>query len=306
MVTPQSLRNATPLHALVREQRYDAALVHIHKNPEDVSTVDCLDRTPLHELCDQRTLDQTAISLAEVIVRLRPEIVGMPDYLGWTPLHYCVQVRNTWKGKRIRRSLSSMMALTLIHAHPKAVNSVRETSQGLMTPFHLACQADADVSVLQAMLEVNPALAYQEDMRGTSNNPIRLLWNANKSAMDKLALLLLTSFRGRVEEPHHHLLHAACGSQQCPPELISQIMESFPACQRDDRGNLPLHYAVRGEESMVIQRLVAAFPEALYTLDADSLFPVLLTALRATKSQIHLSLTFELLLAAPDIVLRAL
>jgi ankyrin repeat protein len=304
-ISPHSPRNETPLHALVRENQYDSALVRIHKYPEDVSSVDCLDRTPLHELCDKRNLDQTAVFLAEAIVLLRPELAGMPDSIGWTPLHYCLQRRKTWTGKRVCRRSSDCVALVLIHAHPEAVNCVRETSDGLMTPFHLACQNDADVTVLRAMLEVNPALASQHDNRGTSNNPIQLLWKANQSAMGKLALLLLTAFEGKVVTSHRHILHACC-SQECPQELVFRIMETYPASERDDQGNLPLHYAIRGEDSIVIRRLVAAYPEALYTLDADTLFPVLACALRATENRFHLSLTFELLLAAPDIVLRAL
>lgn len=299
-----SLRSETSLHALVRENQYDLALARIHKHPEDVSSIDGLERTPLHELCDKRNLDQTAVSLAEAIVSLRPELAGTPDCLGWTPLHYCLQLRKTWTGKRVRRRSSDSLALVLIHAHPEAVNCVRETSDGLMTPFHLACQNDAHVAVLRAMLEVNPALASQHDKKGTSNNPIRLMWKANQSAMDKLGLMLLTAFEGTVATTQRHLLHASCSSQQCPPELVLRIMETHPASERDDRGNLPLHYAIRGlQDSIVIRRLIAAYPDALYTLDADTLFPALACALRATESRFHLSLTFELLLAAPDIVL---
>jgi hypothetical protein len=144
--SPHSLKKEISLHVLVRENQYHSALVRIHKHPEDVSSVDCLDRMPLHELCDKRNLDQTAMSLAAAMVLLRPELVGTHDSLGWTLLHYCLQLRKTWTGKRVCRRSSDSMALVLIHAHPEAVNCVRETSDGLMTPFHLACQNDADVA----------------------------------------------------------------------------------------------------------------------------------------------------------------
>lgn len=185
-----------------------------------------------------------------------------------------------------------------------------------------------------------------------------MLWQANDNAMDKMALLLLTSLKGHVVQdpmPMKHILHAAC-SERCPREYLSRIMHDHPAqaSQPDDRGNLPLHYAVRhvsvesqayakfllsellniypqaaaerddngrlplhvaltGDARLTwykggVDKLVAANPEALYTLDetGDRLYPVLSAALHALVSRLHLSTTYELLLAAPGVVRYAL
>jgi hypothetical protein len=83
-------------------------------------------------------------------------------------------------------------------------------------------------------------------------SPIDLLWAANESAMDKMGLILLTRFDGRVVNPlpMNTLLHAACSADcHCRWDLFSRILQlneySSQASTRDTKGNLPLHYAVR-------------------------------------------------------------
>lgn len=55
----------------------------------------------------------------------------------------------------------SQVATMLIRTCPQAVLSMSDDTYS-MTPFHVACQANAHFRVLVAMLKVNPQLAAQE------------------------------------------------------------------------------------------------------------------------------------------------
>lgn len=259
-------------------------------------------------------------------------------------MEMCVSTRKAWTPASQQYQnypRCAAMALTLIRANPAAVTTQSHKKEVMTTSFctkqewknvtkkvtlvksmfHLACEADADVTVLKAMLEVEPLLASMTLLiEGRHKFPLDVLWFVNESAMDKMALMiLLTQFEGRVIDPPpmHHLLHGAC-SKPCPWECFSRILDlySAQASQRDTIGNLPLHYAVRNSSGElqrlnrnhdVIQKLIAANPKALRTRDAATgLFPALEAASRSLPyDRYNLSLTYELLLAAPEIVLDA-
>lgn len=332
---------------------HDLILTHIEDHAEDLVWADRYGNTALHKLCKVQDPNPKTVELVEAMVRRRPELASTPNDAGWTPLHFCVEKRLVLRqGTALPR-----MALALIHANPTAVSIAAQSGFKRMTPFHLACDANADISVLRAMLEVDPSVATQscvnEGMHTDGESPVQMLWKQND--MDKMALLLLTVFEGRAVDqlPVHHLLHAACVSK-CPLDYLARVLKEFPnqASQPDDHGNLPLHYAVRHSSAesqaythSVLERLlelypeacsipddtgrlalhvalsdsrltwhkggidllVKANPEALYCLDTTSrLYPFLTSALYATQSRLHLSTTYNLLLAAPGVVRHAL
>jgi len=347
------------LYRLVSEEWRDKGelLNHVKEHPEDLVWADRYGNTALHKLCRRVSTTATAVDVVEAIISVRPQLIATSNDAGWTPLHYCVERRLVLKpGKELVR-----MALMMINACPEAVSIATQSGFKRMTPFHLACEADADVSVLRAMLEADASLATRPCMSDASmysvgHSPVKLLWQAYDNAMEKMALLLITAFEGRVPQdpiPMNHILHAAC-HQRCPRDYVKRVMKEYAiqASQTDYQGNLPLHYATRhafvesqaytkfvldellelypqaaslqddsgrlplhvaltGDSRLTwykggIDKLVAASPEALYTLDeTDRLYPALTSALHATQSRLHLSTTYELLLAAPDVVRHA-
>jgi ankyrin repeat protein len=348
------------LYRLVSEEwrEKDVLINHIKKHPEDLIWQDRYGNNAFHRLCTRRqhSWNEGTVDIVEAIINACPDLVATQNDAGWTPLHFCVERRLVLKqDKQLVR-----MALLMIQACPEA-SSLPCQGFKRMTPFHLACEADADISVLRAMLQSDPSLATRsclnESVHSSWKSPVQLLWQANDTAMDKMALLLLTSFEGHAVDdpmPMNHILHAAC-SERCPRTYLLQIMKGFPtlASQPDNRGNLPLHYAVRhasvesqGYTKFVLEllldlypeaaarrddngrlplhvalsgnsrltyykggidKLVAANPDALYTLDAkDRLYPVLTSAMYALESRLHLSTTYELLLAAPGVLRHAL
>jgi hypothetical protein len=352
------------------------ALCHLEEYGVDEEVDEDSYAHTFHALVRMWNPSPQAIKMAEVICSRLPHLVATV-HNGETPLHMCVSARKAWNRATQKYDFyrpSPQMALTLIRASPEVCTVGAWSVTGslwntiiLKTPLHLACEANADIMVLKAMLQVDPTLASQmmghftrEENMGQytreQKSPADLLWAAaaNETSLDKMALLLLTQLEGRVVDPlpMHHLLHAACYGK-CPWEYFDRIWEEYSAqaSQIDDRGNFPLHYAVQnssllfqctdpsvfhggprvvdgtsilslrrhrrlGQHSVsgtlkwntgIIEKVMAANPEALYALDGETgLPPALLAATKSGTSRHHLSVTFDLLLAAPDLVLGAL
>ena len=321
---------------LVTEGRYIEALQYLEECGVDESS----GLPTLHQLVQMFNPAPEAIAVADSICNKLPHLVTT-RYKEETLMEVCISSRKVWTPATKQYQnypRCAAMALTLIRANPAAVTTksytqvdssrfcyvqrrhIIEKVTVTKTMFHLACEADADVTVLKAMLEVDPLLASTlVSAQVGRKSPLDLLCSANKSAIDKMALILLTQFEGRVVDPlpMHHLLHAAC-SKPCPWECFSRILDlySTQAFQQDSRGSLPLHYAARNsslefqrlqQNHGVIQKLVEANPEALRTRDAATgLVPALEAASRSSQfDKYQLSVTYELLLAAPEIVLEA-
>lgn len=290
------------LHHYITYRNYPAALRHLQQHPEEVTALDSRGNTALARLCYEGThFNAAALSLAQALVNLRPQL--MRDEPGL--LH------ETSRLSGLGNPGSTDLALILISADPACVSE--RNSRGT-TPFHSACGVDADIAVLRAMLEVNPALASQLTTQN-HQSPLDILlrkngWNLTGVALDKVALILLTTFKGRVMDPvpMNQLVHAVCCYPR-PLTILTRMVRTFPeqASQPDDQGYLPLHYAVQkidvwdNEDSpflhsrfvfQKLMKLVRAAPQALLTVDPiDGLYPALMSATRAADSRLLLSAT---------------
>ena len=237
------------LYRFVRQKRYDNALDRMTSHPEEALWSNAFQRTVLHVLCDvpPHSFSASLLALTKTLVNRHPEMVAQPCDMGWTPLHYCAHQQN------------SKLLLTLIQACPYAVACKEGRSQMQRTPFHICLMANAPEPILRAMLEIDPSLAlqrcrrelfgyYHDESRSPPNmSPLQVLWNTHGvAAMSKLELVLTTVFTGKVVDGDgDFVLHAAC-YQPCPDELFLHILNKYPeqAMQVDQKGNLPLHYAV--------------------------------------------------------------
>ena len=79
------------------------------------------------------------------------------------------------------------------------------------------------------------------------------------------------------------------------------------ASKRDAHGRLPLHVAIRDSHMTWhkggVRELVYAYPNALVSRDESTrLFAFMASAPQAISSRLHLTTTYELLLAAPDMI----
>lgn len=156
-----------------------------------------------------------------------------------------------------------------------------QTGYKAKTPFHIACETNAVIGVLEAMLRAEPSLAsqsYQQNDKSNtfssssssnkgSENPLELLWSAQlkdqrptslDESMAKMEVLLRASFRGTIMDEAGNdyardpfpIACAVC-SIRCPRDYVSRVL----TIHRDQistadpqTGCLPLHYAILSTE----------------------------------------------------------
>ena len=140
--------------------------------------------------------------------------------------------------------------LCLIQACPEAVfcQTAQYGGSGGST-LDLAVKANAPVSVLRALLMVDPSLATPD---GASASAVKLVGLYSRfdtlfhyNAFDNMDLVLLTHFDGHMVEEGEFLLHAASQIQRMPEPYFQDVVRRHPeqASMADPRtGNLPLHF----------------------------------------------------------------
>jgi hypothetical protein len=364
------------LYRLAQNRRYEDIPRRVHSHPEDVRWVDRYGNSALHILCQQHWSTNDSehfVNAVASIAQFDPHLVAQSNVATLTPLHLACEKRLI-----LSRRNSELVVLLIRHC-PEAVSVRTNAGFKMKTPFYIACEANAPIEVLHAMLAINPRLASEpyvkKDIYNVAENPLQLLWKMAKAVahssphsalhsqqqddiQEKMALLLRAAHYGSVsledDYPYEfRLLNAAC-SVQCPREYFSTVLfdHVYQVSLPDERGLLPLHYAVRNasveaqsytqfvvsslleldplaasvpdeQDRLVlhvavgdsvltwhkggVRELVFANPEALQVPDpVNDLVPVLLSAVHAHKSRLHLSTTYELFLAAPEVVkLRA-
>jgi ankyrin repeat protein len=364
------------LHRLALQRKYSDFIERVKSHPEDVTWTDRYGNNPLHLLCaaQQQRDDLLLLKAVESIINVNPAMIAQPNHVGWTPMHHA-----STKRLSLRPIHNYDVLLLLMERCPSAVSIPSRAGYKRMTPFHIACcEANADYVILKRMLEIDPSLAtrpcVEQEAYAMSESPISLIWkhlavgisvSTNKKdtlkrdVFDKMSLLLLVAYHGRVVEPNHghrFLLHAAC-CQRVPRAYISHLLSSQSnneiirqqARVVDERGNLPLHYAVQTAsvdcqlytqfliQSLLqvypeaarqrdahgrlplhvaiqdshmtwhkggVKELVYAYPDALVSRDEQSkgLYAFMTSAPQAISSRLHLTTTYELLLAAPEMI----
>jgi hypothetical protein len=168
------------IYRLAADRQYDAIPLRVESNPEDLHWNDRYGSTALHILCQARYVDLPLLAAVDAILRVSPEQVGWANVATWTPLHFAVEKRLAWGNDRN----TAVLILRLIRACPSAVSLRTHSGFKTKTPFHIACEADADYFVLKAMLTINPALATEPYVRTDAysvvENPLQLLWKNYK------------------------------------------------------------------------------------------------------------------------------
>ena len=316
------------LYRLASERRYDRIPDHVKEHPEDVFWADQYGSTALHLLCQARNVDLPLLAAVEAVVQAAPSsLIASRNHATCTPLHYAAEKRLVWGGGQQHHVNGGTELVLLLLKHcPEAVSM--RTQSGIKagkTPFHIACEANADWRVLRAMLLINPGLATEpyvkKDVYSVAEHPLQLLWNSktastttnNRNAThDKMALLLRAAHYGTVDDAFHQgspvrLLNAAC-SVRCPQDYFLQLLEQHADQVRelDERNLLPLHYAVEHASvdsqtytQFVVESLLELYPEAASFENAEGRLP-LHVALMDSKLTWHKGGVQEIVFAYPD------
>ncbi|KAI2513352.1 hypothetical protein MHU86_1123 [Fragilaria crotonensis] len=225
------------LYILATNHRYEEIVRRLEDN--ETSSLEWTDfhgNNILHVLCRQERMSRRAI---DAVIEKRPSMAGIPNQSSWTPLHLACQ-------RRIGLAPSpdtDSIRLDLIRACPSGVSKRRESGYARETPLDMACIARADISVVEAMLRVDPSLASPLIHVSLNRTPLQILWSGGLK--DHVALLLLTALFGRVvEDRRSFLLHAAC-FQRIPRDCFDHILKENldQLMVKDHLGNLPIHYA---------------------------------------------------------------
>jgi ankyrin repeat protein len=353
------------IYKLAADRKYEEIPLRVQSHPDDLRWTDRYGSTALHILCQARAVDNDLLAAVEAILRVAPDQVAQPNVATWSPLHFAVEKRLVWGGDR----LTTALILRLIKACPAAVSVRTQSGFKTKTPFHIACEADAEYIVLKTMLTVNPALATEpyvkKDIYSVVENPLQLLWKnhdhysgndcSQQQTKEKMALLLKAAHYGTVQTPlpnkrSFRLLNAAC-SVRCPRDYFTRVLRQNldQVGQPDENGLMPLYYCIinaspdsQAYTQFVVQALLEACPKSAAVPDpatgrvplhvavsdalmtwhkggvreltfacpdalrkrdpASQLVPFLASGVVADKSRLHLSTTYELLLAAPEMV----
>lgn len=272
------------LHILALNQKFDDIL-KILENKDKVPSLDWIDKqgnTLLHILCRQKDLPFLVV---KAVIKRRPEMVRERNYASWTPLHLAFDSRcklKSYRGNNGRHSANQgrestkNILLELIQACPSAVSIPRESGFARETPFHIACEAQVEIEILEAMLEIDPSLAVSKLNAGIDE----LFRDKMYRHVD---LILLTAWAGKLTIERSFLLHAAC-VQRVPREYFMKILNDCKLSAtllKDKTGNTPLHLAAMQKSSrapaylqFIINSLLDADPRAADKVNDEGRHPL--------------------------------
>lgn len=310
----------TALHKLCKVQcptQKDVQLVDqmVRRRPELVSTPNVSRWTPLHLACEKRTVlrqGSAQTQMALLLVNTSPAAVSIQVQSGFkrmTPFHLACEANADIK------VLRAMLEVNPALASQPCVSEGMHTA-GDDSPLEMVWKHhDMDKMALLLLT------AFEKEL--VDPLPMRHLLHAacyTKCPRDYFSLVV-SKCPNQASQPddagnlplHYAVRHACVESQTYTQFVLEKLLQVYPtACSiPDGTGRLALHVALSDSRLTWhkggIDLLVKANPEALYCLDTTSrLYPFLTSALYATQSRLHLSTTYNLLLAAPGVVRHAL
>lgn len=276
-------RPSPHVYNLAKGRRFCEIPHAIKARPQDTLWVDDYGMSALHIICYASTPSVSDVQLVAVqaILDVAPQLVEQPTTGSWTPLHLACKI--TSDRSSVTGSNEETLILKLIQARPSAVSCELQRGLLCKTPFHLACEANSSSNILRSMLRINPSLAIKPYLQMDKNSyieyPLSILWTAiqDKAGItsttttattddwNKMELLLQAATMpeslllqvseeddveeeedGRNDTEEFDVLKAACMVNPCPRDYLSFLIQRYAnrLSWMDNRGYLPLHYAV--------------------------------------------------------------
>lgn len=216
------------IYRLASERRYAEIPAHVRSRPQDVKWEDNYGSTALHVLCCSRQVGDPLFRAIDSILQVDASLVSHPNEATWTPLHLACEKRLLWR----TNTATAEMVLRLLEACPKAVSLRLQNGYQAKTPFHIACETNAEEDVLERMLAIDPSLATQTyaRQRGSgviTETPLELLWatlTRDQHMMDdfdKMRVVLEAAFTNSIlpcVEQRLHTESATTGEEQTADE----------------------------------------------------------------------------------------
>ena len=222
---------------------------------------------PIHKLCDNKDLDDTAsLDILRFMLEIDPNLPMEMDRDDYLPVHYAVTRKSTAFGK------------ILIDAHPQSLRI--ELSDGL--PIHIACfygERDDTVDTIQYMLELDPELIHAEDSGGWL--PIHCAaMNGTTKSIELLLKLDPDAASKEINNGSRRLpLHLACKWSDL--STVQALYDAYPEAilARDSGGDTPLDIASKQPvldflQTQLVYAQQAQDMTAMTTLDDDGWLPL--------------------------------
>ena len=230
------------VYRLAADRKYGQIPAAVQERPNDLEWMDSYGSTALHILCQARTATRELVAAVAACLQVLPGAVQWANSATWTPLHFAVFQQPSGKYR-------VQLILLLLRFCPAALPVRATTGYKTKTAFHMACQVNADYTVLQAMLQIDPSLAtatYMSPKRtrttyytpkrqyhhhsSTSSSsfeetPLHILYkhhaaaagnNNSNNTSRKMALLLEAAVTGKVVT-HQHRRRVICASSHQEP-----------------------------------------------------------------------------------------
>jgi ankyrin repeat protein len=310
---------STALHILCRIQYIiDNDLIRaidavLEQDPSVVGKPNHRTWTPLHLACEKRILirdeymfkDQLVLKL----IKACPDAVSIKFQSGSnykTAFHICLE-----------NDASEEVLREMLRINPRLVTQpcVQNESYELSGyPLQLLWDEIPELHKMELLLRVAFTGSSDDDPN------FRVLSAVCSTPCPRLyAAQIITLHDQQIHErdgyglfPLHHAVRNADGDHQSYTEFVFEwLINEYPEAAKISFGQgnvLPLHVltADRGIPwEGGVKQLLFAFPEALHTMDPrNRLVPFLASAAHASKSPSHLTTTYELLRAAPDVIQR--
>jgi hypothetical protein len=316
---------STALHVLCRSQDIADPLLHavdsiLDQDPYIAGQPNVATWTPLHLACEKRLMWRNNIHTDPLVLKLIaacPEAVSTRLQSGFkakTPFHIACEYDSSLDVLKAMLRINPKLA-TQPYARPSVQKEIYNISEHPLQILwnSLIKRGQPDLVKMELLLRA----AYCGTVDDDPSFQLLPAACSIRCPRDYVSRVISTHPH-QISVPDHHgllPLHYAIKSaeEQSQPYtdfLIEQLITEFPeaASIPFGQGNvLPLHVLI-SDRAMTwhkggVRHLVFSSPDALRMQDPRSrLVPFMESAIHATKSRLHLSTTYELLRAAPEVI----
>ena len=305
-------RRWSPLHYACDNPNVTLSIIQplVDTAPNSVRCVTCYDETPLHHLCFNSEVDETAaIQILKLLVEKYPEVIWHADNYGHLPIHlaagtkspeFCRVLIEAYPGsEKIPDAVGalpfhfacekgSLATIEYLYSYHDANNHA--TAEGYY-PIHYAIDVGdrdkpaAAVDIVQFLLNCDPGQKFKQ----FHGQPLlhyacgRKYNESNVEAGIQIIKILLDANPDSIRSENDDgwmPLHALCNinfekNETAAIQILKLLIEKYPEAVRHpcSNGDLPIHFAAETQSPDFCRLLIEAYPGSEKTTDADGALP---------------------------------